>query len=864
MCRLIVYVGSADASVSLADLLVRPTHSIMKQSYGCRERFGDGLSGLPSQLNADGFGVAWYERPPADTATALADSRPATQTLQQWEMPGVYTSTAPAWNDPNLGRLCCKLNSHLVFGHIRAASLGSGVTTNNCHPFSSSRFAFMHNGHIGAFVTLKRRILNGLSDRALSGIRGTTDSEHLFAMFLTEVEAEEERAAAAAAAAPDCARPAAPAGGRLPPEALQMCLLRTFRRLVRLRAAAGVTANSLLNVCVTDGATVLATRLVIGAGKPASLYFTCGSGWAPARSRDAAGGLVGGGTACGVGASGAGATSASDASDASAGASRPEGGAAANPAVYLRRPPCSSGASTVEARSAATGCTQAVSGCGQTVACGPAASAAAAPTQPTISGPGVDFEMLQGEKRGRCVIVASERLTGRDEDWLPVPPDTMLLIHPSLTVMRLPLGGGVLEAPDEMLDGEAGGCVGAAAAAGGGVLRAAAGETKPQRSGSLACNPCASTSITVEGTGGSAPAAATGASTATTQGSGTSQAAAAAARCDPAAALPSAAPPIYLRKRAKPDVLPAGCSGEAACCRSGAGVCQGPAKHPRVVETLEDGGGHATAPRHPVDSPSLSSVRLQMTCQGRPLPQVAFTAGSGLGALAVGTTVVRPAASPGGPGRLSLAWQRPQVVHLHHDDVSHFRLTDALSQLPDGEGAPPLVPLPAPAERRQRANVAAAGDSDAAEPTLHGIGGGSGRHDPSVFMWDGADLLANAHPGSGALLEPLRADVLGAGLASAVDGRPVASGLWARRFKSASGGGAGAISSPAPQQVPSHVSPLHFALLPPGTATAAAGSAWADPSPAAVLAASRHSAFGNATPYGVGPLAPAFQGIPTR
>lgn len=848
MCRLIVYVGSADASVSLADLLVRPTHSIMKQSYGCRERFGDGLSGLPSQLNADGFGVAWYERPPADTATALADSRPATQMLQQWEMPGVYTSTAPAWNDPNLGRLCCKLNSHLVFGHIRAASLGSGVTTSNCHPFSSSRFAFMHNGHIGAFVTLKRRILNGLSDRALSGIRGTTDSEHLFAMFLTEVEAEEERAVAAAVAAPDCARPAAAAGGRLPPEALQMCLLRTFRRLVRLRAAAGVTANSLLNVCVTDGATVLATRLVIGAGKPASLYFTCGSGWAPARSRDAAGGLVGGSVACSAGVLAGGASG----SDASAGASRPEGGAAANPAVYLRRPPCSIGTGTSDAHSTTAGSMQAASASGQTipVTCGPAASAAAAPAQPTISGPGVDFEMLQGEKRGRCVIVASERLTGRDEDWLPVPPDTMLLIHPSLTVMRLPLGGGVLEAPDEALDAEAGGCTGAAAAVGGSALCAAVRETKPQRSGSLACNPCASASITVEGRGGNAPAAATGASTTTARDSETLRAAAAAARCDPTVLLPSAAPPIYLRKRARPDAHSGGCSGEAACCGSRAGDCPGPAKHPRVAETSEDGARHAMALRHPVDSPSLSSVRLQMTCQGRPLPQVAFSAGSALGAMAVGPAVVRPAASPGGPGRLSLAWQRPQMVNMHHDDVSHFRLADAPGQHAEGDGA----------------SVAAAGDSGAAESSRQGTGGSTGRYDPSTFIWDGADLLASAHPGSGAQLEPLRADVTDADLASAVDGRPAASALWARRLKNAAGGGAGAgaLGSPAPRQAPSHVSPLHFVLLPPGTATAAAGGAWADPSPAAVLAASRHSAFGNATPYGVGPLAPAFQGIPTR
>jgi hypothetical protein len=182
------------------------------------------------------------------------------------------------------------------------------------------------------------------------------------------------------------------------------------------------------------------------------------------------------------------------------------------------------------------------------------------------------------------------------------------------------------------------------------------------------------------------------------------------------------------------------------------------------------------------------------------------------------------------------------------------------------EVAPPVVPQPAPAEGRQHASVATAGDSGAAESSHQGGSEGGGRQGPSAFMWDGADLLASAHPGSGAVAEPLRADLSDAALASADDGRPAASALWTRRLKSAAGGGAGAgaAGSLAPPRVPSQVSPLHFALLPPGTATAAAGSAWADPSPAAVLAASRHSAFGNATPYGVGPVAPAFQGIPTR
>lgn len=182
MCRLILYVGSS--AVSLHDLLIRPSHSITKQSYSCRERFGDGLSGLPPALNADGFGVGWYSDLGAgegggDGSSGGGSSSDAAVALPFHERPGVYTSVSPCWNDVNLPRLATKIASKCVFAHVRAASLGTGVHIMNAHPFSQGRYLFMHNGHIAAFGKLRRRILGHLSDRALAGVKGTTDSEHL-------------------------------------------------------------------------------------------------------------------------------------------------------------------------------------------------------------------------------------------------------------------------------------------------------------------------------------------------------------------------------------------------------------------------------------------------------------------------------------------------------------------------------------------------------------------------------------------------------------------------------------------------------------------------------------------------------------
>lgn len=178
MCRLICFKGK-DTKVNLADLLVKPSHSIIKQSkttgergvlpkvftarppgHGCRERLGDASSILSPQLNADGFGVCWYDRKSADPC-----------------IPAVYTSISPAWNDMNLFRIAPKIESDLIFGHVRAASPGTGVHSLNCHPFSSGAFCFMHNGHIAGFAALRRKMVMHMSDTALAAVRGTTDSE---------------------------------------------------------------------------------------------------------------------------------------------------------------------------------------------------------------------------------------------------------------------------------------------------------------------------------------------------------------------------------------------------------------------------------------------------------------------------------------------------------------------------------------------------------------------------------------------------------------------------------------------------------------------------------------------------------------
>ena len=72
--------------------------------------------------------------------------------------------------------------------HVRAATPGSEVNLANCHPFEYGSYLLMHNGRIGGFPAVRRRLLESLTDEAFDVVRGSTDTEHLFAVFVDEID----------------------------------------------------------------------------------------------------------------------------------------------------------------------------------------------------------------------------------------------------------------------------------------------------------------------------------------------------------------------------------------------------------------------------------------------------------------------------------------------------------------------------------------------------------------------------------------------------------------------------------------------------------------------------------------------------
>jgi predicted glutamine amidotransferase len=79
-----------------------------------------------------------------------------------------------------------------MIAHVRAASAGTGVSQVNCHPFKAGRLLFCHNGRIETAFKIRRAMMDKLTEEAFLSVRGTTDSECIFALILTFLTKDKE------------------------------------------------------------------------------------------------------------------------------------------------------------------------------------------------------------------------------------------------------------------------------------------------------------------------------------------------------------------------------------------------------------------------------------------------------------------------------------------------------------------------------------------------------------------------------------------------------------------------------------------------------------------------------------------------
>ena len=225
MCRFTLYLGPP---VRLSSLLLDPSHSLIKQSVNSHER--------SEPLNGDGFGVGWY-------AHEFSNE------------PAVFRSITPAWNNRNLHNLARVVASSCVLAHVRAATQSSGVNEANCHPFRYGTYLCMHNGDVGNFRAIKRKLLDSVCDEAFSNVFGSTDSEHFFAVIIDELLKNAKHGALDLATALDNA----------------------IQRVIDIINMYGGGEPSYLNVAVSDGVNAVISRYTNDSEYlPETLYYYTG------------------------------------------------------------------------------------------------------------------------------------------------------------------------------------------------------------------------------------------------------------------------------------------------------------------------------------------------------------------------------------------------------------------------------------------------------------------------------------------------------------------------------------------------------------------------------------------------------------
>src|SRR6266850_4732522 len=221
MCRALLYLGEP---VLLDNLLYQPDSALVRQSY---------MPKMLNMLNLAGFGLrAW------DAGS------------HQPEKPFFYGSPSLPVFDRNLKNLAEKVRAACVLAHVRGVAYSAAVeiSLQNVHPFQFDGvpWALAHNGDLAGMEALKPRLAPHIPPRFLAGIRGTTDSEWIYALFMSQLS-----------------DPGAPATEDGAFEALG----RTLAVLRLARADAGVSVASSVNLFIANGRQLVALRYCFDFGR---------------------------------------------------------------------------------------------------------------------------------------------------------------------------------------------------------------------------------------------------------------------------------------------------------------------------------------------------------------------------------------------------------------------------------------------------------------------------------------------------------------------------------------------------------------------------------------------------------------------
>ncbi len=219
MCRL--YGFRATHATRIGCHLVSAQNAILCQSR--RDSLG--------RCHGDGWGIAYY----------------------RGRVPCLKKRAAAAFEDLRFSDAARDIASRTVLAHVRLATVGRR-TERNTHPFRRNPFVFAHNGTLSGIdlshagrLTLREQLQRELVDAAVTEAEpiGQTDSELIFRWILSRLYYSGQ-------ASRDGFADATVASG---------IVATAVRELDERSRETGAKAPAKLNLLISDGATLIATRL---------------------------------------------------------------------------------------------------------------------------------------------------------------------------------------------------------------------------------------------------------------------------------------------------------------------------------------------------------------------------------------------------------------------------------------------------------------------------------------------------------------------------------------------------------------------------------------------------------------------------
>jgi glutamine amidotransferase len=220
MCRALLYLGQP---VLLDNLLFQPDSALVRQSY---------MPKMLNMLNLAGFGLrAW------DPASHAPDK------------PFFYGSPSLPVFDRNLKNLAEKVRAGCVLAHVRGVAYSTAVeiSLQNVHPFQFEglQWALAHNGDLAGISEMKSHLAPHVKAEFLARIRGTTDSEWIYALFVSQLSDPR---------------------GTASEDEIFSSIEKTVAILREARQKIGMALSSSVNLFIANGAQLVAVRYCLDFG----------------------------------------------------------------------------------------------------------------------------------------------------------------------------------------------------------------------------------------------------------------------------------------------------------------------------------------------------------------------------------------------------------------------------------------------------------------------------------------------------------------------------------------------------------------------------------------------------------------------